>query len=71
MEGHVIMKKNGIERWVPKARVEAKKAEGFEVVGAQPFSIGFDPAKPMPEPMPEPEPMPAARQTRVRGATEE
>lgn len=59
MDGHVIMKRNGVERWVPEARVEAKKAEGFEVIDVQP------------EPMPEPEPMPAARQPRARGTVEE
>lgn len=63
MEGHVIMKKNGVERWVPEARVEAKKAEGFEVVTLQP------------EARPE-QAHPAARQVRatastVRGAMEE
>lgn len=54
MEGHVIMKKNGVGRWVPVGRVEAKKAEGFEVVG------------PMAQPQPEPvQPHPVARQPKV------
>lgn len=59
MEGHVIMKRNGIERWVPTDRVDAKKAEGFKVVGQQPT--------PQPEPV---QAQPVGRQARASAARE-